>query len=102
MEIIEITFFSAIFGTFIDSFLGSILEESWWCATKKKIVHIDQSIQPCCEKAMKENRRVQGFIPSECGLVCGKPLCSGNTVNLLSSTITSLFVFMGLFYKYSM
>ena len=51
---------------------------------------------------MKANRRVQGFVPSECGLVCGKQLCSGNTVNLRSSTITSLFVFMGLFYKYLM
>ena len=92
--------FSSVFGNFVDSLLGSLFEESWWCSCRKKIVKLTGDIPSCCSIAKKENREVCGFEPSECGLVCGKKRLSGSQVNLLSSSITSIFVFLGLFCKY--
>lgn len=102
VDIVEITIFSAVVGNLIDSFFGSILEESWWCATKKKVIKRTDDIPSCCKVAEKDKRRVSGFEPTECGLVCGKKVFSGNEINLISSSITSLFVFARLFRKYFM
>lgn len=95
-EILGICLFSSIIGTFVDSFLGSILEESWWCASKKRVLSSFPRKSDCCLVAEKDGKRVSGHVPDCCGLVCGHAICSGNEVNLLSSSIISLCVF---FYK---
>lgn len=92
-EILAICLFSSILGTFIDSFLGSVLEESWWCASKKRVLSSFSSKNRCCLVALKDGERVAGHDPEHCGLVCGHAVCSGNEVNLLSSSIISLCVF---------
>ena len=91
---------SSIVGTFIDSFLGSVLEESWWCAEKKRIISMPEHASSCCLLAEKERRRVSGHQPSQCGLVCGRKVCGGSEVNLLSSSLTSLLVFFYLYARY--
>lgn len=93
IEILSLCLFSSIFGTFVDSLLGSLLEESWWCASKKRILSHSSVLPDCCSVAKREKKRVCGHSPSTCGLVSGHMLCSGNAVNLLSSSVTSLFVF---------
>lgn len=95
-EILAICLFSSILGTFLDSFLGSVLEESWWCSSKRRILSSASRKSDCCRVAEKDGARVAGHVPDRCGLVCGHAVCSGNEVNLLSSSIISLCVF---FYK---
>ena len=53
-----------------------------------------------CKLAKKENRGVYGHLPMRCGRVCGQPVLSGNGINILSSSITSIFVGLGLFHVY--
>lgn len=54
----------------------------------------------CCKVAEKEKRKVKGHQPVQCGLVCGRKLCGGSEVNLLSSSLTSLLVFFYLYIRY--
>lgn len=80
--------------------MGSVAEESWWCATKKRVVHYSLTACDGCKIAKKEGKRVTGGAPSECGLICGCPVLSGNGVNLICSSLISIVVGLGLYILY--
>ena len=92
--------FSSIVGTFLDSWVGSVAEESWWCASKKQVIHFSQHACGECKIAKKDGKRVTGHMPSDCGLVCGRSVLSGNGVNLTCSSLISLIVGLGLYIKF--
>lgn len=87
-------------GTFLDSFLGSVFEESWWCSTSRRVIHFEEHACEKCEEARRKGERVSGHSPSKCGLVCGRPVMNGSFVNLLSSSLTSVLIGVGLYFVY--
>ena len=92
--------FASVFGTFLDSFLGSYLEEIWWCASKKRVIKFEEHACEDCKQARKENRNVLGHLPTRCGHICGHQVLSGNGINILSCSITSILVGLGLIHVY--
>lgn len=99
-EIFGVTLFSSVFGTLADSFLGSLLEESWWCTKKQRITAFTPTSPACCQVARKDRKRVIGHNPQECGLVCGRQICSGSCVNMLSSSFIAGIVFWWFYVHY--
>lgn len=92
--------FASVFGTFLDSFLGSVFEESWWCASKQRVINFKEHACEDCKLARKEKRCVSGHLPTRCGHICGQQVLNGNGINLLSSSITSILVGLGLVHVY--
>ncbi|KAK8796781.1 hypothetical protein WA588_000908 [Blastocystis sp. NMH] len=88
---------ASVMGTFLDSFLGSVFEESWWCSTRRCVIHFEEHACEKCEEARRKGERVSGHSPSKCGLVCGRPVMNGSFVNLLSSSLTSVLIGVFLF-----
>ena len=91
---------ASVVGTFLDSFLGSVFEESWWCSRSRRVIRFEEHACEKCEEARRKGERVSGHSPAKCGLVCGKSVMSGSCVNLLSSSLTSILVGVGLYFVY--
>ena len=91
---------ASVMGTFLDSFLGSVFEESWWCSMHRRVIHFEEHACEKCEEARRKGESVSGHSPSKCGLVCGRPVMNGSFVNLLSSSLTSVLVGVGLYFVY--
>ena len=91
---------ASVMGTFLDSFLGSVFEERWWCSTRRCVIHFEEHACEKCEEARRKGERVSGHSPSKCGLVCGRPVMNGSFVNLLSSSLTSVLIGVGLYFVY--
>ena len=41
---------ASVMGTFLDSFLGSVFEESWWCSTRRCVIHFEEHACEKCEE----------------------------------------------------
>ena len=91
---------ASILGTFLDSFLGSVFEESWWCSTRRRVIHFEEHACEKCKEARHRGERVSGHSPPRCRLCCGRSVMNGSFVNLLSSSLTSVLVGVGLYLVY--
>ena len=64
------------------------------------LAEVGRCIGDDCKQARKENRNVLGHLPTRCGHICGHQVLSGNGINILSSSITSILVGLGLIHVY--